>query len=107
MLSCFRCSVALALAFGPTTNLSLTAQTPKISKKEAQGIALKLHPGRVKSSELETEKGIRIYSFDIQTKAGIREVGVDANTGKVVEDSAESASDEKKEKAAPSKGKQP
>ena len=54
---------------------------------------LNLHPGKVKSADLETENGTQKYSRDIQTKEGIREVGVDANTGKVVEDTIESGAD--------------
>ena len=105
MCSHLRCSVALALALSPVTTLSLSAQTPKLSMKEAREIALKLHPGKVKSAELEKEHGVQLYSFDIQTKEGIREVGVDANTGKIVEDSVETAADEKREKADHAKRK--
>jgi hypothetical protein len=77
----------------------LAAQPPKLSKKQAQAIALKLHPGKVKSAELEKEKDIQMYSFDILTREGVREVGIDADSGKVVEDSVESPADEAKEKA--------
>lgn len=73
---------------------------PKLTKVAAEKIALAKHPGKIKSAELETEKGRLIYSFDIQTKHGIYEVGVDANDGTVVEDKMESAADEAKEKAA-------
>src|SRR5258708_3264029 len=58
----------------------LSAETPKITEKQAKAIALKLHPGKIKSSELEKEHGIQLYSFDIETKEGIREIGIDANT---------------------------
>jgi peptidase YpeB-like protein len=81
----------------------LSAETPKITEKQAKAIALKLHPGKIKSSELEKEHGIQLYSFDIETKEGIREVGIDANSGKVVEDSIESAADEAKESDAKEK----
>ena len=72
----------------------------KVSLADATKTALAKEPGKIKSSELETEKGILVYSFDIQTKAGIREVQVDANTGAVVSDEVESKEDEAKEKAA-------
>ena len=72
----------------------------KISMAAATKTALAKEPGKVKSSELETENGILVYSFDIQTKAGIHEVQVDANTGAIVSDKVESPEDEAKEKAA-------
>lgn len=72
---------------------------PKITKDQARAIALARHQGTVKSSELEKEHGKLVYSFDIQTAEGIREVQVDAMTGKVVEDTIESAADEAKEAA--------
>jgi hypothetical protein len=100
MRFCFQSFVALMLTLGTLNSISLMAQTPKLSKKGAQAIALKLHPGHVKSAELEKEHGIQIYSFDILTKDGVREVGIDAASGKVVEDSLESPAAEAKEKAA-------
>ena len=64
----------------------------KISLQQARVIALKVLPGgKIKSEELETEKGgsgLR-YSFDIAVGKGVREVGVDAKTGAVLEDSVE------------------
>jgi uncharacterized membrane protein YkoI len=52
-------------------------------------MALKLAPGRIKSSEYEKEGGIWRYSFDIQQKGHIQEIGIDAMTGEVVENSNE------------------
>ena len=66
-----------------------TAPTPKISMKHARAMALKLAPGSIKSSEYEKEGGVWRYSFDIQQKGHIQEIGVDAMTGKVVENSNE------------------
>jgi len=80
-------------------SIDASGQNPKVTKMKARAIALKLHPGKVKSGELEIEHGIQIYSFDIQTKEGVREVRIDADSGKVVEDTVESPSDEAKEKA--------
>jgi hypothetical protein len=65
--------------------------------EQAKTIALQRENGTVKSSEFEEEHGTWIYSFDISTPGGIREVNIDANTGKVVEDSKETAADEAKE----------
>lgn len=72
----------------------------KISRADATKTALAKEPGKVKSSELETENGILVYSFDIQTKTGIHEVQVDALSGRIVSDKIESPEDEAKEKAA-------
>jgi uncharacterized membrane protein YkoI len=63
----------------------------KISLDQARTIALKACPGAITDQELEKEKGgsgLR-YSFDIKTAAGVREVGVDAVTGIVLENSRE------------------
>ncbi len=55
--------------------------------------------GVIKSEELEKESGKEIWSFDIETGGGIREVWVDAHTGEVIMDKAESAANEKAEAA--------
>lgn len=69
------------------------ASTPaaKLPLQEAQAIALKARPGQVKEHELEQEAGGTgaRYSFDIQSGATVFEVGVDANTGQVLENAAE------------------
>ena len=72
------------------------AQTPaqlasqaKISMTQAREIALKTVPGKIVKQELEKENGgsgLR-YSFDIKAGHDTREVGVDAKTGKVLENS--------------------
>ena len=77
----------------------------KITMEEAQKTALAKEPGKIKSKELEREKGRLIYSFDIKTADGIHEVNIDAMTGEVVEDTVESAAAEAKEKAADKKQK--
>ncbi len=90
-------------------SLCATAQpepTAKISMAQARAIALQKESGTVKSSELEKEHGRWIYSFDISTSDGVREVNVDANTGKIVEDSKETTADEAKEPAQDHKQKQ-
>lgn len=63
----------------------------KISLDAAQATALKAHPGIVTDKELEKESGgsgLR-YSFDIKDSAGTHEVGIDAVTGALLENSAE------------------
>ena len=58
---------------------------------QAREAALKAHPGQIIDEELEKEKGgsgLR-YSFVIKAGAAKYEVGVDAKTGKVLENAAE------------------
>jgi uncharacterized membrane protein YkoI len=63
----------------------------KVTMSQARIIALKAHPGKITDAELEKEKGgsgLR-YSFDILTGKTTYEVGVDAQTGNVLEHKAE------------------
>ena len=63
----------------------------KIGIHDARAIALKAHRGAITDVELEREAGgtgLR-YSFDIKSRGSVREVGVDAKTGRVLENSAE------------------
>ena len=63
----------------------------KVSLFQARKIALKAHPGKIVDEELENESGgsgLR-YSFDIKQGAKTYEVGVDAKTGKVLENAVE------------------
>jgi uncharacterized membrane protein YkoI len=65
------------------------ANQVKITLEAAEKIALKAAPGKIKDKELELENGgsgLR-YSFDILYQGKIHEVGVDAKTGKVLENS--------------------
>jgi uncharacterized membrane protein YkoI len=67
------------------------ANRAKISITEARAIALKVHPGKITDEELERERGgsgLR-YSFDIKRGSVTQEVGVDARTGRVLENRKE------------------
>jgi uncharacterized membrane protein YkoI len=80
----FIASPVLAAAKEPT-------QKAKISMGQARQIALQTYPGRIMKEELEHEGGgigLR-YSFDLRKGKQWREVGVDALTGKVLENKAE------------------
>jgi uncharacterized membrane protein YkoI len=69
------------------------AKDAKISIAKARAIALKAHRGKITDQELEREAGgtgLR-YSFDIKAGKITQEVGVDARTGKVLENKAEGA----------------
>ena len=66
---------------------------PAITMSKARAIALKAYPGKIMQAELEHEgggSGLR-YSFDMRRGKHWREVGVDAMTGKVLENSHEGA----------------
>ena len=67
------------------------AKRAKISMAEARAVDLKAHPGEITDEELEKERGgsgLR-YSFDIKSGAITQEVGVDAQTGRVLENAKE------------------
>ena len=67
------------------------ASAAKVSISQARAIALKAVPGKVTDQELEKESGgsgLR-YSFDIKRGAKTYEVGVDAQTGAVLENKPE------------------
>jgi len=67
------------------------AKGAKISIDDARVIALKARPGTITDEELEREKGgsgLR-YSFDIKSGGVVHEVGVDGQTGKVLENAKE------------------
>jgi len=87
-------ALTLALLFACPT-LAYTgeklAKDAKISIAEARAIALKAHPGKITDEELERETGgtgLR-YSFDIKSGRSTQEVGVDAGTGRVLENAKE------------------
>jgi|SRR5215469_1462572 len=67
------------------------ASGAKLTMAEASAVALKARPGKITDRELEQEKGgsgLR-YSFDVQSNGVTWEVGVDAVTGKVLENDRE------------------
>jgi uncharacterized membrane protein YkoI len=69
------------------------SKTAKVTMEQATDIALKARPGKITDKELEKEKGgsgLR-YSFDVRSKGVTYEVGVDAQTGAVLENGREGA----------------
>lgn len=73
----------------------------KISLAQARTLALKARPGRITDQELEKEgggSGLR-YSFDVLSHGKTVEVGIDAVTGKVLENGTESPAQEARETA--------
>lgn len=85
----------LIIAAGTLPAIAYTGQqfekNVAIKMNQARQIALTAHPGKVTDEELEKERGgsgLR-YSFDIKNGRKKYEVGVDAQTGKVLENKAE------------------
>jgi len=74
---------------GSIASAAIKAPTPRISMSAAKSMALKLAPGKILSSEYEKEKGAWRYSFDIQQRGHVQEIGIDGQTGKVVENKSE------------------
>ncbi len=69
------------------------AASAHVTITEARRLALQARPGVVTAQELEKEpgrSGLR-YSFDIKAEGKIFEVGVDAQTGQVLENTVEGA----------------
>jgi len=63
----------------------------KVTIEQARAIALRARHGQITDEELERERGgsgLR-YSFDVKNGAVTHEVGVDARTGRVLENKAE------------------
>lgn len=94
-------NIHLLLALGgillATSALGYTGENlspgAKITMARASAIAVKARPGKITDRELERERGgsgLR-YSFDVQSKGVVWEVGVDAVTGKVLENDREGA----------------
>ena len=84
---------------GEARNEAKLARQAKITKEQAQEIALKRAPGTVESGELEREHGKLVYSFDIRNSKGtIDEVQVSAINGKIVRVEHENRKQEEAEK---------
>lgn len=78
-------AVASLIVAGTAIAATPTAPPAKLSMAQARAIAVKLAPGKITKQEYEHEgKGWR-YSFDIMQGKRIHEIGVDANTGRIVE----------------------
>ena len=80
-------TILAALLFGSAGANAATAA--RIGMAHARAIALKAAPGKIVDAEYEKEGGAWRYSFDIRQGARIHEIGVDAFTGRIVEDKFE------------------
>lgn len=82
-------TLVTVLGAGTTAVAAAKAPTPRISMVAAKAMALKLAPGKIISSEYEKEGGGWRYSFDIQQTGHVQEIGIDGQTGKIVENKNE------------------
>jgi uncharacterized membrane protein YkoI len=87
--------VGLAAGAAPTLAAAKSGviNRAKVSLSEARVIAMKAYPGKIVKEELEHEhggSGLR-YSFDMRQGKKWREVGVDAVTGRILENIREGA----------------
>lgn len=85
------CTLAALASVSPA--VAADGPQPAISMAKARAMALRLAPGRIISSEYEKEGGIWRYSFDIQQKSHVQEIGIDGQTGRVVENKSEGKRD--------------
>lgn len=81
-------SISSIAAF-PALAANTVGSQPKITMSEARAIAVKTFPGKIVKGELEREGGGLRYSFDMRQGNQWREVGVDAMTGRIVENTRE------------------
>lgn len=90
-LAVVQAAVPTGTAISPTYVGAKLASKANITIAQARVIALKARPGQITDQELENEgggSGLR-YSFDIKSAGTTHEVGVDAKTGRVLENKAE------------------
>ena len=89
---------AMVLASALTLTIGTAAAYPgqqyakqaAITIAQARAIALRAVPnGKIVAQELEKESGGLRYSFDLRIGGKTREVGVDAKTGKILQNAVE------------------
>jgi len=84
----FACAFTLAIATAAAYPGQQLSKQAAITAGQARAIALRAVPqGKIVAQELEKEpggSGLR-YSFDVKLGGVTREVGVDAKTGKILE----------------------
>lgn len=83
--------IPVAVCAAALSGAAIAAPKPmaKLSMSQARAIALKIAPGKIADAEYENEGGGWRYSFDIRQGKRIHEIGVDANTGAIVENDFE------------------
>jgi uncharacterized membrane protein YkoI len=76
-----------------TTHAASHAPKARVTMARARAIALHAAPGKVISAEYENEGGGWRYSFDIQQHNNVQEIGIDGQSGKIVENKSEGRHD--------------
>jgi uncharacterized membrane protein YkoI len=74
----------------------------KVALSQARAVAMRARPGAIIDQELEKEAGgtgLR-YDFDVKSQGATYEVGVDALTGRVIENGCETPAQEAQEALA-------
>ena len=102
--------LALLVGLGCATPQSRPEANATVSKADAVKLALaKVPNGTIQESELETEHGKLVWSFDIAAPGAsdITEVQVDAKTGEIVSVEKETPAQQKAEKQADEKKARP
>ncbi|HEY2138619.1 MAG TPA: PepSY domain-containing protein [Chthoniobacterales bacterium] len=103
------CATVIGLTFSVSAaeeNPSQLVKGAKITKIQAEHIVLAQVPhGRVKSAEIEKEKGHLVWSFDIAIPAtrNITEILVDAKSGQIISRQTETLRDQAREAAGDTK----
>lgn len=84
---------APAKAAHPGARAASKAPHARLTMVQARAIALRAAPGKVISGEYENEGGGWRYSFDIQQRHNVQEIGIDGQSGKIVENKSEGPKD--------------
>jgi uncharacterized membrane protein YkoI len=85
--------LSLAATLAGAATATAQAPAPKLTIAEARHIALSVAHGTIVSEEYEKENGAWRYSFEVREAGRIHEIGVDPNTGNIVENAWEDAAD--------------
>lgn len=78
-------AVAPLLVAGAALAGTPAAPPARLTMAQARAIAVKLAPGKITKQEYEKEGNGWRYSFDILQGRRIQEIGVDANSDRIVE----------------------
>ena len=100
LLILLTCTVLAILPSGCASSSANLAAQAKITRQQAEGIALAEMPsGKITEGELEKEHGKLVWSFDISIPGSknISEIQVDAVTGEVVSREIETPEQQAKE----------
>lgn len=81
--------IVAGIALAGSAQAKEHAPAPRLTMAQARAIALRAAPGKVISGEYEKEGGGWRYSFDIRQPGHVQEIGIDGQTGRIVENKSE------------------